>query len=117
MIIKNFSSNFYTIRRTKLLFKNNVLRFLRIYTNKHHFQLIVSLCTLFSVSTAENLNVDDSVASLITAGTALHWFEHAQFYKECDRVLVPGGVVAAYCYDPSGVVASNAPMLQKYLLY
>ena len=60
---------------------------------------------LFSVSTAENLNLDDSVASLITAGTALHWFEHAQFYKECDRVLVPGGVVAAYCYDPSGVVA------------
>jgi len=29
----------------------------------------------------------------------LPFLDHEKFYRECDRVLVPGGVIAAYTYS------------------
>lgn len=39
----------------------------------------------------------DSV-DLITVAQALHWFALDSFYREVRRVLVPEGVIAAWCY-------------------
>ena len=35
---------------------------------------------------------------LVTVAQALHWLDRPAFYAEAGRVLVPGGVVAAWCY-------------------
>jgi len=35
---------------------------------------------------------------LVTVAQALHWLDRPGFYAEARRVLVPGGVVAAWCY-------------------
>ena len=35
---------------------------------------------------------------LVTVAQALHWFDCAAFWTEARRVLVPGGVVAVWCY-------------------
>ncbi|KAF6033346.1 hypothetical protein EB796_008348 [Bugula neritina] len=53
----------------------------------------------YRLSAAENLPVEEKSVTLIQAATALHWFDLVKFYRECDRVLAPGGVVAAFCYD------------------
>jgi SAM-dependent methyltransferase len=44
-------------------------------------------------------------ASLVTAAQAAHWFDLDAFYREVDRVLKPGGVVALWCY---GILAIDA---------
>lgn len=48
---------------------------------------------------AERLPLRDRTASLVAAAQAAHWFDFGQFYAECRRVLVPGGVVAAWTYE------------------
>jgi SAM-dependent methyltransferase len=35
---------------------------------------------------------------LVTVAQALHWLDRPPFYVEARRVLVPGGVVAVWCY-------------------
>ena len=47
---------------------------------------------------AERLPIRDRSASLVTAAQAAHWFDFGPFHAECRRVLVPGGVVAAWTY-------------------
>ncbi len=47
---------------------------------------------------AERLPIRDHTASLVTAAQAAHWFDFGRFHAECRRVLVPGGVVAAWTY-------------------
>jgi SAM-dependent methyltransferase len=44
---------------------------------------------------------------LVTVAQALHWLDRPGFYAEARRVLVPGGVVAAWCY---GVVELGADL-------
>lgn len=43
--------------------------------------------------------LEDASADLVTAAQALHWFDTDAFYAEARRVLRPGGVVAAWCYN------------------
>ncbi len=40
---------------------------------------------------------DDSV-DLVTAAQAAHWFDLPAFYREAERVLRSGGVIAVWCY-------------------
>jgi hypothetical protein len=35
---------------------------------------------------------------LVTVAQALHWLEVEEFYREADRVLAPGGVLAVWTY-------------------
>jgi ubiquinone/menaquinone biosynthesis C-methylase UbiE len=37
--------------------------------------------------------------NLVTVAQALHWFDVDPFIREVRRVLVPGGVLAAWCYS------------------
>ena len=54
--------------------------------------------TRFAVvsGTAESTGLADHSADIVTAGTAMHWFDHVRAMPEIARVLRPGGVVAAY---------------------
>lgn len=56
----------------------------------------------YSVKTAEHSGLQDQSVDLITAANALHWFDFERFNKEANRVLKPGGVIAAWGYgNPS----------------
>jgi len=48
---------------------------------------------------AEQLPVRAGSVDLVAAAQAAHWFDHDRFHAECRRVLAPGGVVAAWCYE------------------
>ncbi|XP_064117068.1 putative methyltransferase DDB_G0268948 isoform X1 [Macrobrachium nipponense] len=52
----------------------------------------------FKVSGAEALPFKENSVQLVTASQACHWFDMPAFYKEVDRILVPGGVLALYGY-------------------
>ncbi len=57
----------------------------------------------YHVAPAERLPADHATADLITVGQAIHWFAGPRFFAEVDRVLRPGGVLAAWGYQ--GLVA------------
>jgi SAM-dependent methyltransferase len=48
--------------------------------------------------TAEQVALADRAVALVTVAQALHWFTRPDFYREVDRVLRPGGVLAAWTY-------------------
>lgn len=48
----------------------------------------------YRVGNALQLRVDSGSVDLLTVGNALHWFDQAAFWKEVERVLKPGGVLA-----------------------
>jgi ubiquinone/menaquinone biosynthesis C-methylase UbiE len=52
---------------------------------------------------AEATGLPDGVADLLVVAQALHWFEHERFFVEVRRVLAPGGVFAAWCYDLASI--------------
>jgi SAM-dependent methyltransferase len=54
--------------------------------------------TRFSVidGTAEATGLDDASADIVTASTAMHWFDHSRAMPEIIRVLRPGGALAAF---------------------
>lgn len=41
----------------------------------------------------------DVSVDLVAVAQAMHWFDVRAFFAECDRVLRPGGVLAAWGYD------------------
>jgi SAM-dependent methyltransferase len=49
--------------------------------------------------TAERVALVDRAVALVTVAQALHWFERTDFYREVDRVLRPGGILAAWTYS------------------
>ncbi|MDY7093961.1 MAG: class I SAM-dependent methyltransferase [Acidobacteriota bacterium] len=53
----------------------------------------------YAAATAEAAPWAHASVDLVTVAQALHWFQLESFYREVRRVLRPGGVVAAWCYD------------------
>ena len=51
---------------------------------------------MFRFGSAEDLPVKDSSVTLITAGRAIQYFDFPKFFRECQRALAPGGIVAFY---------------------
>lgn len=49
-------------------------------------------------SPAEASGLPDASTDLVTVAQALHWLPLAPFWREVSRVLVDGGLVAAWCY-------------------
>lgn len=49
-------------------------------------------------SRAEASGLPDASVDVITIAQALHWFDHAAFWPEVDRVVKPGGLVVAWSY-------------------
>lgn len=52
----------------------------------------------YSVATYAS-GLPDASTSLVTVAQALHWFDITPFMQEVRRVLVPGGILAAWCYS------------------
>ena len=59
----------------------------------------------YRVATAEASGLPDESVDLVTVGQALHWFDRERFFAEARRVLVPGGILAAWCYELCNVSA------------
>lgn len=57
----------------------------------------------YRVAPAEASGLPNAQADLVTVAQALHWLDHARFYEEVRRVLVPGGVFAAWSYGAGSV--------------
>jgi SAM-dependent methyltransferase len=53
----------------------------------------------YRVAIAEESGLPAGSVDLITVGQALHWFDTGRFFDEACRVLVPGGILAAWCYE------------------
>lgn len=53
----------------------------------------------YRVASAEDSGLDGRSVDLITVSQALHWFDLDRFFEEAMRVLVPGGVLAAWSYE------------------
>jgi SAM-dependent methyltransferase len=52
----------------------------------------------YRVASSENSGITNQSVNLITAASAVHWFNLPGFYKEVIRVAVPGGVLAVWTY-------------------
>lgn len=52
----------------------------------------------YRVAPAEASGLSSASVDLVAVAQALHWLEIDLFYSEVDRVLVPGGVLAAWTY-------------------
>lgn len=48
---------------------------------------------------AESTSLVDHSVEVVAVAQALHWFDRARFFGECERVLRPGGVLAAWTYQ------------------
>ena len=52
---------------------------------------------------------------LVTVAQAVHWFDRPKFYAEAKRVLRPGGVLALWAYELSGITPEiDAAVLRFY---
>ncbi len=68
----------------------------------------------YRVMPAEATDIEDASVDLITAAAALHWFDLERFYAEANRVLRPGGVIAAWSYSDSAADPEVQPTLSRY---
>lgn len=50
-------------------------------------------------SLAEASGLASGSLDLVCAAQAIHWFDRSAFFREVERVLRPGGVLAAFCYE------------------
>jgi SAM-dependent methyltransferase len=61
----------------------------------------------YRVAPAEESGLQAACADIVTVAQALHWFELAPFYAEVERVLRPGGVLAAWTYGVPHVAGEH----------
>ncbi|WP_188927822.1 class I SAM-dependent methyltransferase [Puia dinghuensis] len=54
---------------------------------------------VYSVQPAEKTDFPAAHFDLITVAQAIHWFDFDAFYREVDRTMRPGGVLAVIGYD------------------
>jgi SAM-dependent methyltransferase len=66
----------------------------------------------YRVAPAESSGLPPASTDLVTVAQALHWLETGPFYAEVERVLVPGGVLAAWTY---GMLFLDDPRLDRTL--
>lgn len=52
----------------------------------------------YAVGQEDASGLPDHEVDLVTVAQALHWFHLPRFYREVDRVLKPGGILAAWSY-------------------
>ncbi len=69
----------------------------------------------FHVAAEVNPSLADHSVDVVTVAQALHWFNREAFYREVERVLKPGGLLAVWTYDLLSVSpAIDAVVLPLY---
>lgn len=68
----------------------------------------------YFVSTAECPPLATGSCDLITVAQALHWFDAARFFDAARRILRPGGVLAAWCYELMSVTPAIDAVVRHY---
>jgi ubiquinone/menaquinone biosynthesis C-methylase UbiE len=53
---------------------------------------------IYKLERAEETSLQEKEIDLVTVGQALHWFDFDAFYREVNRTLKPGGVIAVTGY-------------------
>src|ERR1700680_4815740 len=53
----------------------------------------------YFVENAEETSLPDNTFDLITVAQAIHWFDFKIFYRQVDRTLRQGGIIAMIGYD------------------
>ena len=66
------------------------------------------------VEPAEATSLADNSIGLVAVAQALHWFDRARFFAECERVLHPGGVLAAWTYQDMVFSDDLAPAAEAF---
>ena len=65
-----------------------------------------------AVEIGERTSLPDASVQLVAVAQALHWLDRRKFFAECDRVLMTGGVLAAWGYAdfiaPEGMLDATA---------
>ena len=67
----------------------------------------------YEVESAEECQLGDHTANLVTVAQAYHWFDHARFCQEARRVLASDGVVALWSYAESRVSPEVDPVVDE----
>lgn len=70
----------------------------------------------YSVFPAEHTQFIDYTFDLVTVAAAVHWFDQPQFFREVDRVLKPGGILAIWGYSFFQISDEIDPVIQEGLL-
>lgn len=68
---------------------------------------------LFAAAQAEHAPLADGSCDLVTVAQALHWFDRPAFYRELERVLVPGGLFACWSYNFCHAEPEIEPLLLR----
>jgi ubiquinone/menaquinone biosynthesis C-methylase UbiE len=69
---------------------------------------------IYSLQPAEKTNFEDSSIDIVTVAQALHWFRFDEFYAETNRVLKPGGWIAAWTYSLLRISPGIDAIIDKY---
>jgi len=67
----------------------------------------------YKIAAAEQSGIEADSVDLVTVAQAMHWFDLEGFYKEVNRVLRPGGVIAAWIYRFIYVSDEIDPLLEE----
>lgn len=59
----------------------------------------------YRVAPAEASGLADGSVDLVTVAQAAHWFDHAAFHRELERVLKPDGLLVIWCYGKNRIDA------------
>jgi SAM-dependent methyltransferase len=68
----------------------------------------------YRVALAESSGLPAHCADIVTVAQALHWLDRDGFFAEARRVLIPGGVVAVWCYTLLSVDPAIDGLLARF---
>ena len=69
----------------------------------------------YRVATAENSGLPEHSVDLITVATAAHWFDHAAFYAEANRVARPNGILAVWSYSEARINSAIDELMEWFM--
>jgi len=70
----------------------------------------------YRVCSAEHTPFASGAFDLVTVATAVHWFDLEQFYREVDRVLKRGGILAVWSYGYFEIEPAIDQIISRELL-
>lgn len=68
----------------------------------------------YLVSPAESIQAEPDSIDLITVAQGMHWFDIEKFFKETERVLKPGGILAVWSYRLHQITSAIDAVVLKY---